>query len=172
MWHSARGRLGHVRRVRWLAVALTVGALGFAGCGDDSGSEGETTAAPTVAGGAADLGESGDPILIETQVTLPTGKVLPGSLIGDSSFCRGGSFRDEHGDESVGLVVRTFTCPEGSLKIGFSPMQQSLIQSTDWHVLSGSGRFEALRGGGWLVARIESQESLEGQETFTGTVAR
>jgi hypothetical protein len=156
----------------WPAVALTVGAIGFAGCGDESGGEGETTTDATVAGGAAAFGESGDPILIETQVTLPTGNVLPGSLIGDSSFCRGGSFRDEHGDESVGLVVRTFSCPGGTLKIGFSPMRPSLIQSTDWHVVSGSGRFDALRGGGWMDARIKTQESLEGQETFTGTVAQ
>jgi hypothetical protein len=50
MWHSSRGRLGHVRQGRWLAVALTVGSIGVAGCGDESGGEGETTAAPTVAG--------------------------------------------------------------------------------------------------------------------------
>jgi hypothetical protein len=58
---------------RWLAVALTVGAIGFAGCGDESEGEGETTAAPTVAGSATDLGASGDAILIRTQVNLPTG---------------------------------------------------------------------------------------------------
>jgi hypothetical protein len=132
MWHS-RGKLGHVLQVRWLAVALTVGAIGVAGCGDESGGEGETTAAPTVAGGATDLGASGDPILIRTHVNIPTGVVLSGSSIGDSPFCPGGTFRDQDGDDSIGLMDRTFRCPDGTLRIGFTPGVGAKSEA-DWHM--------------------------------------
>jgi hypothetical protein len=94
-----------VRQVRWLGVALTVGAIGFAGCGGDS--EGETT-----------VGASGDPILIRTRVNIPTGVVLNESSIGDSPFCSGGTLRDEGGDDTW-LMYRTIRCPNGTLRIGF-----------------------------------------------------
>jgi hypothetical protein len=110
MWHS-RGRRGTCARFDGWRSPLTVGAIGFAGCGDESGGEGETTAAQTVAGGATDLGASGDPILIRTHMNIPTGVVLSGSSIGDSPFCPGGTFRDQDGDDGIGLMDRTFAAP-------------------------------------------------------------
>jgi hypothetical protein len=142
MWSSAGRKLAHLRQVGWVAVVLAVTAIGVAACGDDSEGGGKTAAAN--AAPSADLAVGDHSILIETHVKLPTGEVLSESFIDDSDFCPGGSFRDEHGDESVGLVVRTFTCPEGRLRIGFSPTQPSLIQSSAWHVVSGSGRFDGL----------------------------
>lgn len=99
------------------------------------------------------------------------GEVLPGSLIGDSPFCPGGTFRDEHGEPPLGFVVKSFRCPEGSLTITFSPTQNSPIQSSSWRVVDGNGEFEGLSGQGWMVARFEEGDP-EGQEPFTGTVTR
>jgi hypothetical protein len=38
-------------------------------------------------------------------------------------------------------------------------------------VVEGSGRYEGLRGEGWMVVRFD-EASGEGQEIFTGTVSR
>ena len=43
-------------------------------------------------------------------------------------------------------------------------------QSAVWEIVSGTGRFEGLRGGGSMVARFESKDPDKGRETFTGTV--
>ena len=115
--------------------------------------------------------EDGEPILIETSVSLPEGEVLPDSLIGESAFCPGGTFRDDHGEPPLGLVVKTFRCPDGSLTITFSPTQHSLIQSSSWRVVEGSGEFEGLSGQGWMVAKFEEGDPA-GRETFAGTVIR
>ena len=108
-----------------------VTALGLAACSDDDGDggqttaargESETTAAPDVESEASPTpAGDGEAIMINTRVTIPTGEVLVGSAIGDSPFCLGGTFRDRHGDDDIGLVDRTFRCPDGSLRIGFTP---------------------------------------------------
>jgi hypothetical protein len=173
MWHSSRGRLRRVRPGRWLAVALTVGTIGFAGCGDESGGEGETTAAPTVEGSATDLGASGDAILIRTQVNLPTGVVLSGSSIGDSPFCPGGTFRDQPGDDSPGSMDRTFRCPEGTLRIGFTTgTGRDRKQTGSWKIISGTGAFAGLRGSGQMEIEVQRDSNTKGHETFTGTLAQ
>jgi hypothetical protein len=106
-------------------------------------------------------------------MNLPVGEVLPGSSIGDSAFCPGGRIRDRHGGTAgLGLVVKTFRCPEGRLTLTFSPTQRSLIQSSPWKVVNGSGRFEGLRGHGRMKARFGIGARSKGRETFTGTVAR
>jgi hypothetical protein len=162
----------HMPNLRWLGVALTITAIGVAGCGGDDGDAGGTTAAPgteraSTAGGGAD----GEPILIKTRVTIPTGEVLAGSTIGDSRFCRGGTFRDRHGNDAIGLVDRTFRCPGGSLRIGFTPgVPQGRTQSGPWKVLSGTGAFKGLRGEGQMETKYEGDSSSKGRETFTGTV--
>ncbi len=180
--------MGGLDRARlWLTTVLAVTAIGLAGCADDDGDEGETTAgadqtATTTAGGetGATAEEGGEPILIETNVTFlenPTakaetqGEVLPGSTLGDAPFCVGGTFSDRHGEPPLGLVVKTIRCPNGGLTITFSPTQPSLKQSGDWEVVTGSGGFEGLSGGGEFEAVLESKGG-EGRETFTGTVSR
>jgi hypothetical protein len=51
-------------------------------------------------------------------------------------------------------------------------MQPSVVQSAVWELVSGTGRFEGLRGGGSLVARFVSKDPDQGRETFTGTVGK
>jgi hypothetical protein len=148
-------------------VLLTVSLLAIAACGDDDGDEGGTTAA-----------ESDEPILIKTRVDIPTGEVLGGSTIGDSPFCPGGRFRDKHGSEDpsvppYGLVDRTFRCPDGSLRIGFTPGEpQGRTQAGPWRVASGTGAFKGLRGAGQMKVKYEPGSDTKGRETFTGTVTR
>ena len=125
--------------------------------------------------------------MIRTRVTIgaaeelrgsnvSAGEVLDGSSIGDSSFCPGGAFRDAHGDDpDIGLVLRTFDCPDGGLRIGFTPGPPTTprTQAGPWRVLSGTGAFEDLRGNGPMEIKYEPHtRATEGRETFTGTVAR
>ena len=135
------------------AVALAVTAIGLAACGDDGDGGGEA-------------------ILIKTLLTVPVGDVLPGSHIADSALCRGGSFRDEHGDS--GAVVKTFRCPDGRLTITFRPLgtESCARQSGPWRIVDGSGRFEELRGHGRMTVRFRGGARPIGHETFTGTVTR
>jgi hypothetical protein len=142
--------------------------MGVVACG---GSERDSTA-----GGGA----RGEPILIKTQVTIHipyrprefTGEVLGGSAIGDSPFCPRGRFRDRHGNAGIGLVDRTFRCPDGSLRIGFTPgAPKGRTQAGPWKILSGNGAFERLRGQGQMNIKYERGSSSKGRETFTGRVA-
>jgi hypothetical protein len=148
-------------------VLLTVSLLAIAACGDDDGDEGGTTAA-----------ESDEPILIKTRVDIPTGEVLGGSTIGDSPFCPGGRFRDKHGSEDpsvppYGLVDRTFRCPDGSLRIGFTPGEpQGRTQAGPWRVASGTGAFKGAAGSRSDEGEVRARQRHEGRETFTGTVTR
>jgi len=173
MWHSSRRRLGHAQQGRWLAVALTLGAIGLTGCGDESDGAGGTTAAPAVAGSSTDAGASGGAILIKTQVNLPTGVVLSGSSIGESPFCTGGTFRDQAGGDSPGSMDRTFRCPEGTLRIGFiTGTGKDRKQTGSWKITSGTGDFAGLQGSGRMEIEVERDSNTKGHETFTGTLAQ
>jgi hypothetical protein len=71
------------------------------------------------------------------------------------------------------LVDRTFRCPDGSLRIGFTPgVRQGRTQTGPWKVLSGTGVFEGLQGSGQMETKYEGSSDRKGHETFTGTVAR
>ena len=96
------------RRARWLAAFLTVTAITLAGCGADeeAGVQNTKSNRPSESAAAAER----DPILIKTRVDLPTGKVVNGSTIGNSPFCPGGTFMDQHGTTEIGFVDRTITC--------------------------------------------------------------
>ena len=69
-------------------------------------------------------------------------------------------------------MITTFRCPEGRLKIRFSPMQPKLVQSAVWDVVSGTGRFKGLRGGGSMVVEFGREDREQGGATFTGTVGK
>ena len=160
-----------VRRVRWFAVGLAVTAIGLAGCGGDDGDG-------TTSNRDRPVAEGGEPILIKTSVRVRrdggSGEVLRDSHIGDSAFCPGGRFSDRHGEPPLGLVVKTFRCPDGRLTITFSPTEDGPVQSSAWSVVSGTGRFKGLRlrsGKGQMKARFRSADDPRGNETFTGTVA-
>jgi hypothetical protein len=149
-----------------LAIGLIVG-----GCGGDDGAE-------TTPNLSTDGGKGSEGIVIKTRVHFPgvrakavTGEVLGGSSIGDSSFCPGGTFRDQHGNPEIGLVDRTVRCPDGSLRIGFTPGRpQGHSQTGPWKAISGTGAFEGLRGHGRMVVKYEPGDPSKGRETFTGTV--
>jgi hypothetical protein len=150
-----------------LAIGLIVG-----GCGDDGDSSTAT--------------QEGEEIAIKThaKIQIPEGgpvpgsstgkgEVLDGSSIGDSPFCPGGTFSDMHSDDpDIGLVDRTFRCPDGSLRIGFTPgMPQGRTQAGPWKVVSGTGAFDGLEGNGQMEITYEpNTRATEGRETFTGTV--
>jgi hypothetical protein len=172
------------------AIALllcSLAAAGVAACGGD-GDTSETAVTDTDRESTAG-GEAGaESVLIRTTVridipeggpvsgtTISEGEVLGGSSIADSPFCPGGTFRDQHGDDpSVGLVLRKFDCPDGSLRLGITPGPPTtpLTQAGPWRVLSGTGAFEGLQGDGQMKIKYEpGTQATEGRETFTGTVA-
>ena len=68
---------------------------------------------------------------------------------------------------------RTFRCPEGRLRIGFTPgVPQGRTQAGPWKIVSGTGAFEGLLGDGEMETKYERGSFDEGRETFTGTVTR
>jgi hypothetical protein len=157
-------------------VLLTVALLGIAACG--GGDKGGTAAAPDVKTTSTTAAKSDERVLIKTRLDIPTGEVLGGSTLGNSRFCPGGTFRDKDGSEDIsvppyGLEDRTIRCPDGSLRIGFTPGQnQGRTQSGPWRVASGTGAFEGLRGAGQMTVKFEPGSNTKGRETFTGTLTR
>jgi hypothetical protein len=156
-----------------LAVALVVTPSALAACGGDDGDESATTTGAETGTTAEEGGES---ILIKTHVDaqdpeeMTTGEVLPASTIGDSAFCRGGTFRDAAVEAAGEPITRAFRCPGGNLTMSFSPTGSGRTQSGDWEVVRGDGDFEGLSGGGRMKVTFESGPHPEGRETFTGTV--
>lgn len=157
---------------RLMLVAIT--AIGLSACGAEtagSGSPITPTETPDTEK-ATSAPRSGDAILIETQITnarLHTGVVLDGSVLGESAFCEGG---DTTGSSSGPTITATFTCPSGTLTVQYAPTQNSPVQSAEWEVVSGTGSFEGLHGGGYMVAAFASDDPDAGREVFTGTVSQ
>jgi hypothetical protein len=158
--------------LRIISGALAIAVMGLAAWSDAGGVESGTSAVQDFDRVFfAQSAEGGEAILINTRVTLPTGEVRRASVIGDSTFCPGGTFRDRHGDTDIALVDRTFRCPNGTLRIGFTPgVPGDLTQSGPWNVVSGTGVFEGLQGSGQMEIRKKPNSCLDGHETFTGTV--
>jgi hypothetical protein len=184
MLHSPETKLGQSRRVRRLAMTLILATVGLAACGEGDGNETEAATTPGVDGDlTADPGEGSEEIVIKTRVVFPkgeipvTGEVLDGSTIGDSPFCPGGTFRDRHGSEDpsvppYGLVDRTYSCSDGTLRMGFTPGHpQGQTQAGPWKVVSGTGAYEGLQGDGQMEIKAEpGTHGNVGRETFTGTI--
>jgi hypothetical protein len=155
-------------------MAVPIAVLGLVACGDDNGGDVRTVTVTTADSSAQDTPTSaavtGDAILIETRVTnakTHTGEVLGGSVIGESAFCRGGT---TSGGSEGATITTTFHCPGGELKVQFAPMQHSLVQGATWRIVSGTGSFNGLRGGGSMVAKFEDPDT--GGEIFTGMVGK
>ena len=148
-------------------LGLFVGIAPLTGCGGGSDASGVRTVTFPA---EQEAPVTGDAILIETRISDAESTHGRGSqrvLIGESAFCPGGK---TSGGSTGAAITTTFRCPEGSLKVSFSPTQHSLVQGDVWEVVSGTGRYEDLRGGGSMVARFGSDDPDEGRETFTGTV--
>lgn len=184
MLSSSETRLGQPRQVRWLALALMPATVGLAACGGND--RGATATSGGKTGLTADPGAATEHIVIKTRAVLDIpeggpqpgestgrGEVLAGSSLGDSPFCPGGMFRDQHGeDPDIGLVDRTFDCPDGSLRIGFTPgSPEGRTQAGPWKVVSGTRAFEGLQGDGQMEIKYKpGTRGTEGRETFTGMV--
>jgi hypothetical protein len=157
--HSKEGSMRTIRSRKRNCVALALLAATATG------------AVASLPAFSAHRSERGEAILIKTHITFrasPVGEVLRGSFIGDAAFCPGGRFRDRFDGRNV---IKTFRCRNGRLTISFLPHPGGPVQSSPWKVVSGSGRFEGLRGHGWMVVRSREGRPPEGRETFTGTVA-
>ena len=161
------------RRAQRLAAALTVAAITLAGCGADeeAGVTDNKSSRPSKSATAAEA----DPILIKTRVDLPKVNVVAGSTIGDSPFCPGGTAKDKHGTTEIGLVDRTITCQDGTLRIGFDPqMPVGNTQSGPWRIISGTGAYEGWAGHGQMVMRYDPRDKsphpTKGRERYTGEV--
>jgi len=159
-----------------LVTALTIASSVLAACGGDNGGDVRTvTVAPTdtsVQESSTLPPVSGDAILIETHITdarRHTGRVLGGSVFGESAFCRGGT---TSGGSDGPTITTTFRCTAGTLKVQYAPTQRSLVQGGVWEVVSGTGSFKGLRGGGSMVAKFESDDPDTGREIFTGTLGK
>ena len=163
--------------MRRAVVLVLVGVLLLGACGGDGDDAADTSAASTTA-------RRGEPIVIRERVVIAaapgaepiaTGDVLAGSTIGGSPFCAGGTIRDSHGstDPAVRLIVQTITCPDGTVRLRFTPDEpQGLTQTGSWTIVSGTGAFEGLRGSGEMEVVYDPDEDSPAHVTFTGTVTR
>src|SRR5829696_3464081 len=154
-------------------LAIVLGACGAVGGEADAGSASSTK-------------PGSEPILIRTGVVIAamagadipaTGDVLEGSTLGDAAFCVGGTIEDRHpginAAEEPFLLVRTFTCTNGTVTAGFSPdvgQAESRTQGGSWRILGGSGAFERLGGRGALEVTYDADDGSRAQETWSGTV--
>ncbi len=126
-----------------MAAAVLVGCGG--GTTGTTVEPGAATPVPTAAG-ATDATQSpgpsvatsdpgGEPIVIKTSVVIApvegadipaSGVVLEGSTLGNEPFCVGGTIEDRHANEDpamepYGLLARTISCPDGTVKVAFTP---------------------------------------------------
>jgi hypothetical protein len=159
-------------------IVITFALSGLVACGGDDGARTGTpsrTSTPSTAPTSATPTSApldADAILIEERITdarLHIGVVLNTSVLGEAKFCPGG--KSTGGSEGA-TITETFQCPGGTLTVRFAPTQRSLVQGAPWEVVSGTGSFEGLRGGGSMVARFTDEDPDSGLVTFVGTVAR
>ncbi len=184
---SGRGRRSRSsanRAARSVVIAIAVTSLAACSSGHsdvrraDSGTS-PAASKPTKANSdpTTPAEGGGDPILVKTSMNGLTGrgKVVTGSVLGESAFCAHGTVRHDQGSPEIGFpAVNVFSCPGGQLKIGFGPGPEQMsnsVQTSDWKVLEGSGRFTGMTGSGQMIVQwSEKAGSEKGHETFTGRV--
>jgi hypothetical protein len=75
--------------------------------------------------------------------------------------------------EPYGLLARNITCPEGLVKMGFTPgMAQGPTGTGSWTIVNGTGAFEGLGGSGEFEITYDPDDEALASETYTGTVTR
>src|SRR3954454_19682129 len=172
MWTSAAMSNARVRHARWLPVFMTVAAAGLGGCGGDGGA---ATTRGTTSERSTDSATRARKIVIKAHANLQDvidkGEVLSGSSLGGEAFCQGGRFSGGH---DTAMIYRTFKCPNGILRIGFTPGNGSARTVTGrWKVLSGTRAFKGMRGSGRIQTRFGAgSQPAEARETFRGSVFR
>jgi hypothetical protein len=164
--------------MRRAVVLVLVGVLLVGACGGGEDGASDTSAASTTEQG-------GEPVVIRTSMIIAategaepiaTGEVLEGSTLGGSPFCVGGTILDSHASldpamEPYGLVDRTITCPDGTVRVGFTPEEpQGLTQTGSWTLVSGTGAFDGLSGSGRMEVTYDPDHNALARETLTGTV--
>jgi hypothetical protein len=170
--------------MRRTAVVVLVGLLLLGACGGDDGGRADTSAASTV--------PRGEPIVIratlivaaeEGSEPIATGTVLEGSMLGGTPFCVGGTILESHAsldpEMKAYLIDRKITCPDGTVRIGFTPEvgtgrepEGQTPQKGVWTIVSGTGAFGGLSGSGHSEAVYGANPSSPVRSTFTGTVTR
>ena len=163
--------------MRRAVVLVVVGVLCLGACGGDGDDAADRSVASTTA-------PRHEPAVIRTRMDIAdtegaepiaTGEVLEGSTLGDSPFCAGGTVRDSHGssDPTVWLIVETITCPDGTVRLRFTPEPaQGMNQTGAWTIVSGTGAFEGLRGSGEMEVVYGPDADSPAHVTFRGTVTR
>jgi hypothetical protein len=163
------------RRAVMLTAMAAVMTIGLAGCG---GSDGRTAARSS----PSNTTDTAQHIVFKTRVHLSTttgtfastGVILAGSA-GNTAFCMGGTIVDKHGTSAaIGLVDRTITCQDGTLRIGFDPqMPVGNTQRGPWRIVSGTRAYEGWHGGGGMVVTYDDANNphpSRAHETYRGTV--
>ena len=158
---------------RALILAITAGLL-IGACG------GSPAPNPTGTPSAA-------AIVLRTRLTIAategsepiaTGVVLDGSTLREAPFCPGGTVRDTHASNDpavaqLGLIDRTITCPDGTVRLVFTPGQaQGDVQSGVWTIVGGTGAFERIQGTGTMETVYDETDPALAEETLTGTVTQ
>lgn len=151
-------------------MAVLTASGGAVGC-DGQGATDARTSSPTPAASTATPAGT-DPIRIEETIAdarVHTGVVLASSVIAEAAFCRGGHSR---GGSSGETITETFECAEGTLEVRFKLVQRSLVQGGIWEIVSGTGSYAGLRGGGSMVVTFETANPDVGRAVFTGLVGK
>jgi hypothetical protein len=166
--------------MRRAVVGFLVGGLLVGACGGGDDGVSESSAASTTE-------RSGEPAVIRTRLAvaatsgaepIATGEILEGSTLGGSPFCVGGTILDSHASldpamEPYGLIDRTITCPDGTVRVGVTPEDsRSLTRTGSWTIVSGTGAFEGLHGSGEMQVTNDPDDDALAHETLTGTVTR
>jgi hypothetical protein len=162
-------------------VLPVLGVILLAACGGHNDEAANTTAVSTTAPG-------GERIVIHTRLVIAampgaepiaTGKVVAGSTLAGSPFCVGGKILDSHASkdpamEPYGLIARTITCPDGTVKAGLTPEvgPQGPTRKGSWTIVMGTGAFENVRGSGKMKTVMDPDDESLGRETLTATVTR
>ena len=165
-----------------MVVLVVASALCLGACGGDEDDAADTSVASTTARRGEPIVIRGELIVAATAGSEPTatGTILPGSILGGSTFCAGGTIRDSHASVDPKmkpyLIDRKITCTNGTVRIGITPevsaAPQPQTQTGSWTIVSGTGVFERLAGSGKSEAVYGSNPNSPVQETLTGSVTR
>jgi hypothetical protein len=166
--------------MRAAVLLVLAGVFSLAACGGGA-------AQATGTGQAATTEPGGEPIVIQTRLTvaaeegsepIATGEVLEESTLGGSPFCVGGTILDSHASldpavEPLGLIDRRINCVDGTVRLVFTPeLSPGLTRKGSWTIISGTGAFEGLRGSGQMETVNDPDDHSLSYETLTGTVTR
>jgi hypothetical protein len=177
-----------VRLLRAVVLVLAgmlvlVGVLFLGACGGEEKDAATTSAATAPAG---------EPIVIRSTLIvaaeegsepIATGTVLEGSTLGGTPFCVGGTILESHASldpkMEAYLIDRKITCPDGTVRIGYTPQvgadpapEGETPQKGVWTIVSGTGEYEGVGGGGKSEAVYGPNPSSAVRSTFTGTITR